>query len=183
MEMKTQTRDEVVAHVRDMFARIDANKDGFITRAEADAAHGKMAGDMREGFARRLAERGVQMPDRNAMFDRLDTNKDGQISRQEYVAAQPQVTQRQVIVMREGKNGAMGGPGMMRMHRKGMGMGGRMFERADANRDGKVSLQEMTTAALQHFDSADANHDGKLTPDERMQMRSRVKVQRIQRPA
>jgi len=51
----------------------------------------------------------------------------------------------------------------MRMH-------GRMFESADANHDGKVSLQEMTNAALQHFDMADANHDGKLTPDERMKM-------------
>ena len=40
---------------------------------------------------------------------------------------------------------------------------------ADANHDGRVSLQEATNAALQHFDRADLNHDGKLTPEERQQ--------------
>ena len=55
-----------------------------------------------------------------------------------------------------------------------------MFERADANHDGRVSLQEMTAAALQHFDAADANHDGKLTPDERMQMHQQRQAQRKQ---
>ena len=71
----------------------------------------------------------------------------------------------------------------MRFHRSGFGMGmhGAMFERADANRDGRVSLQEATNAALQHFDQADANRDGKLTPGERMRMRQerRVRVERI----
>jgi hypothetical protein len=53
-----------------------------------------------------------------------------------------------------------------------------MLEAADVNRDGRLSLQEMTNAALRRFDRADANRDGKLTPDERMQMRQRIKVQR-----
>src|SRR5438309_664184 len=60
-------------------------------------------------------------------------------------------------------------PGM-KMHMHGMGMGGfgaRLFGMADANHDGRVSLQEAETAALAHFDRADLNHDGKLTPDER----------------
>jgi hypothetical protein len=50
-------------------------------------------------------------------------------------------------------------------------MGGQMFEMADANHDGRVSLQEATDAAVKHFDMADANHDGRITPDERKQMR------------
>jgi len=58
-----------------------------------------------------------------------------------------------------------------------------MFERADANHDGRVSLQEMTAAALQHFDAADANHDGKLTPDERMRMHKERGVQAQRIPA
>jgi len=52
-----------------------------------------------------------------------------------------------------------------------------MFESADANHDGKVSLQEMTDAALHHFDEADANHDGTLTPEERMQMHQHMKAE------
>mgnify|MGYP003294917759 CR=1 FL=1 len=34
IERKTETRDEVVAHVRDMFGRLDANKDGKLSRME-----------------------------------------------------------------------------------------------------------------------------------------------------
>jgi hypothetical protein len=56
--------------------------------------------------------------------------------------------------------------------------GGRMFEMADANRDGRVSLQEAQTAALQHFDMMDANRDGQVTPQERGQMRQQMKGRR-----
>jgi Ca2+-binding EF-hand superfamily protein len=52
-----------------------------------------------------------------------------------------------------------------------MGLGGRMFELADANRDGRVSLQEATVAAYQRFDMADLNRDGRLTREERIQHR------------
>jgi len=182
MPMKAETRDEVVAHVREMFARLDTNRDGFVTRAEADAAHQAMAGEMREKFAKHFADGGMPHPDRGAMFDKLDTNKDGSISRQEFMSAKPDVREQHVFVMRNGEgpveiNSDPGHPGMrvMRLHAMDMGMHGRMFESADANHDGKVSLQEMTNAALQHFDSADANHDGKLSPDERMQMHRRWK--------
>ena len=53
----------------------------------------------------------------------------------------------------------------------GMGFGGHLFEMADANKDGRVSLAEAQAAALEHFDRADLNHDGKLTPEERQQAR------------
>jgi len=45
---------------------------------------------------------------------------------------------------------------------------------ADLNKDGRVSLQEATTAALQHFDQADANRDGQITPEERRAMHQRM---------
>lgn len=176
--MRVQTRDEVVKHVRDLFARLDTSRDGFLTRDEAGSAKQAMGGEVRERFAKRLAEGGGPSPDRGAAFDRLDTNKDGMVSRQEFTSAQPQTFQRRVFVMHDGEGVEMGGPGQMRMHRMGMGLHGRMFEQGDANRDGKLSLQEATNAALQHFDAADANHDGKLTPDERMQMHQRIKIQR-----
>src|SRR5207253_10514582 len=37
--MRAQTRDQVVAHVRETFARLDANHDGYLTKAETDAGH------------------------------------------------------------------------------------------------------------------------------------------------
>jgi len=178
---RDMTRDEAVKHVREMFAKLDTNRDGVVTREEIDALHQKMMGAM--GMAgdmeRRLGERGIMMGDKNAIFDRLDTNHDGSISRQEFTSAAPQVRQERVMIIRNGPDGGPpmpGGPGMegmkMRMHGEGMGhgFGGHLFDMADANHDGRLTLQEAEAAALAHFDKADLNHDGKITPDERAQI-------------
>jgi hypothetical protein len=178
MSDHVMTRDEAVQHVREMFAKLDANRDGVVTREEVDAFHQKimgamgMAGDMEK----RLGEHGIMMGDRNAIFDRLDTNHDGSISRQEFTSGQPGIRQERIMILRNGSEGGAaipGGPGMegMRMHMHGSGMGrgfgGHLFDMADANHDGRLTLQEAETAALAHFDKADLNHDGKITPDER----------------
>lgn len=168
MSDRTLTRDEVVRHVREMFARLDANKDGYVTREEMQAFHRRFA-DMGGGIHGRVEEHGAIMADRARMFDRMDTNHDGVISRQEFMAARPLMRERRVMMMRE--DAAM--PRVDRMPMRGMGMhrmgvfGGRLFEMADANHDGRVSLQEAEAAALAHFDRMDLNHDGKVTPEER----------------
>ena len=154
------TRAEVAAHVRTMFAKLDSNRDGSITKAEAETAKASRG----DRASRHMP--GNAMPDRGAMFDRMDSNRDGSISRAEFAQAP----------MRQGPDG----DGMMRrMHMKmGMGgMGGHMFDMADANHDGRVTLQEATNAALRHFDTADVNRDGQLTPAERMQMHQRMRAQ------
>jgi hypothetical protein len=170
---RAMTRDEVVRHVRDLIARLDTNRDGYLTRAEIESAHTNMMGAMHADIEKRLTERGIPSADRGAMFDRLDANHDGSISRQEYMAAQPQPEERRVMIMRSGPDAARsapGAPGMeMHMHGMGMGFGGRLFDMADSNRDGRVSLAEAQQAALQHFDRADLNHDGTLTREERQQ--------------
>jgi Ca2+-binding EF-hand superfamily protein len=179
MPMRAHTRDEVVRHVREMFARLDTDRDGFVTRQEADAAKQGMAGDRRARFAQRLAERGE--PDRGAAFDRIDANRDGMITRQEFLTAKPEVRTR-VFTMRNGDGpvevgGAPGRPRAKAMRMHGMGMRGKTFETADANRDGRVSLQEMTNAALQRFDKADVNRDGQISPQERMQRHQRARTE------
>lgn len=163
MHDKTITRDEVTQHVREMFARLDTNHDGYLTRDEVQADHEKMMGEMHARMEQRRA----------ASFDQLDTNHDGSLSRQEYMARPPMQGAHWASGNRGGPEGPgdRHGPGGMRsMHRASMGMFGHMFDRADSNKDGKVSLAEMQAAALQHFDRADLNHDGSLTPDERRQV-------------
>jgi Ca2+-binding EF-hand superfamily protein len=57
---------------------------------------------------------------------------------------------------------AQGGP-------RGDGMRGgpeRMFERADADRDGRVTREEMRNAARERFNGVDANRDGAVTLEE-----------------
>ena len=170
MSDRVMTRTEVEEHVRKLFARFDTNHDGFITREElASAGQGMMAfhGDMGgpgSGHA-------MMMGDRGALFDRLDTNHDGTISRQEFMAGPAARREQRVIIMHP--NGASAGSAMPAMHemrtRAMGGFGAHLFEMADANHDGRVSLQEAEAAALAHFDRADLNHDGRLTPEERQQ--------------
>jgi Ca2+-binding EF-hand superfamily protein len=204
MSDRAMTRDEVSQHIAKLFARLDANHDGFVTRDELEALHSTMMmgmGGMKRGMdamshgmhAMSVAP-AMPMPDRAAMFDRLDTNHDGSISRSEYMAAKPQIREQRTFVIRDGNaSGAPGTPGehnmMMRMpgmgrgmgHAMGMGMGGfggHLFEMADANHDGRVSLAEAQGAALAHFDRADLNRDGRITPDERQQMHQVIRMER-----
>ena len=164
---KTQTRADVQAHVARMFARLDVNKDGVITKAEADAAQAQFVTRAKQ----RMADRG-QNADR--AFDRLDANKDGQVSRHEFDAGRVAREQREAL-RQPGEHVG----GNVYLHRKGgMGFAGRMFEMADINKDGRVSLAEAQQAALQHFDRADLNRDGTLTPEERRQSREQMRTQR-----
>ncbi|MBA3729505.1 MAG: EF-hand domain-containing protein [Sphingomonas sp.] len=174
---KTHARADVGTHVRTMFERFDTNRDGFITKAETEAAKAKRG----EHIVRRrgAGSPGAPQANRGVMFDRIDANRDGSISRAEFEAA-PKRQERRIAIRTDGdKAGGAHGMGMMRGMRMGMGgLGGRMFEEADANRDGKVSLQEATASAYRHFDMADANRDGQITREERMQMHQRMRSER-----
>lgn len=143
MAGKSVTRAEMVQKVQQHFARLDTNKDGFVTRAESDAVRSTI----RERVEKRVEHRG------EAMFERMDANKDGSISRAEFDAAHQSMA------------GKHGGPGK-RIHMMHGAMSGRMFEMADSDKDGRVSLAEATNAAAAHFDKADSNRDGTLTGDE-----------------
>ena len=161
---KVQARTAVQAQVAKQFARIDTNRDGFVTKAEVDA------------IAATRGQKVAATRNPGAMFDRLDANRDGSITRAEFDASR---TQRQQRVATRDKDGD-GRPDARRMgqgRRMGV-LGGRMFEMADANRDSRVSLQEATEAAIRRFDTVDANRDGQITPQERQQSRERMRAQR-----
>ena len=164
---KIHTRADVQAKVAKHFARIDANRDGFVTKAEADTATEAFRGKRAEKRTERRAER------REHAFERLDTNGDGAITRAEWDAKQAGRQQRVGARDHDGD----GRPDRTRFGHRGMtGFGGHMFELADANKDGRVSLQEAQAAALQHFDMADTNHDGQITREERKQMHERMRA-------
>jgi Ca2+-binding EF-hand superfamily protein len=143
--MKPVARAEVSQKVQQHFVRLDADRDGFVTRAEVDAG--------RDSMRARKEERAEKRGD--ARFDRIDANNDSAISREEFEAARAQ---------RQQRAGGRGARSAGKRHFAGLG--GHMFEMADLNRDGRVSPQEANQAALQHFDRLDANRDGMLTRDE-----------------
>ena len=156
------TRGEVETRVRQVFARVDTNRDGFVTQAEAQAA--------RQAFRANRQEQRQER--REARFARLDTNRDGSISRAEFSARQERADQGDRRELRAERRA-------QRLERRGQRGGfaarlggGRMFERLDTNRDGRVSLGEATSARLAAFDRADANRDGRVTREERRALRS-----------
>ena len=162
------TRAEVEEKVKARFAEVDANKDGVITREEADAFR-----DARQ----------KQMHDE--MFDRLDANKDRQISREEFDSFHRGGAMAERGDARQDMAGEVGHGRMEHgMGRGGMMMHGDLFAKADANGDGKVTLSEATSKALELFDQADANHDGTVTPGERRAaFKARMELRRTQRHA
>ena len=191
---QTEARTDVAANVGKMFARLDTNKDGFITKAEVDALEAQRSQKLEkraEGFK----------PDK--IFDRIDANKDGKITVAEETAARTAMAKAKGKTIPAAKANATGFTGMFaradankdgtvtraefdavgnQMHARiekaseHRGFAGNMFAAADANKDGKVSSAEAQAMALQHFDRADLNHDGKLTSQERQQARQQMKA-------
>ena len=176
---RSQTRDQMVAKVRDHFARMDTNRDGFVGTDEMQTMRGQHQQKM--GTMGGRSGNHMAMRDPTAAFDRLDANRDGSISRDEFAKGHQIRIERKIVM--NGAPGAMSDHrGMrMKMHRMGGQMGGRMMKMADLNRDGRVSLQEATTSALQHFDQVDTNRDGRITPDERRLMHQQRMEQRDRR--
>jgi hypothetical protein len=114
-----------------MFSRMDTNKDGSITVAEMRAGRGEM-------------------------FTRIDSNKDGKVTKAEAEAGRKRGP---------GPGGdGRGGPG---------GPGGREggLAAADTNKDGIVTRAEWDAQPMPMFDRADANKDGRLTLQEMTAMR------------
>lgn len=127
------------------FARMDANGDGVLDAADREAA-------------------------RRQAFDSVDTDRDGSISFAEFDARRGD---RQAARAERGTRdargfGRRGGPGMARI--------------ADADGDGSVTQVEFTTAALARFDRADADKDGTISLEERRDARHHSRHDRRRGP-
>ena len=186
-----ETRSDVQARAQRMFARLDTNKDGFITQAESDAVRAQRAAKRQD----RARHRGPAK-----MFDRLDANKDGSLTRAEAEAGrkthqgakadEPEHAQAAALgkmfdrldTNRDGKitkaelDASMRGRSVDKGLREGRHAD--VLAKADANKDGRVSLAEAQQLSLQRFDAADLNRDGKITPEERKQARQQMRAHR-----
>lgn len=172
----------------------DANKDGVLTRAEAEA-HAKamfVKLDVNKDGKLDQADRAVRHAEKRAqMFDRLDASKDGSISKAEWDQADAaRQAKRAEWKAKRGERAGAPGNGAerhaMRGHHGGKrgghgGPGGWM--KADANGDKAISQAEFVAGALARFDRMDANKDGKVTAEERQAMRQAMRDKRGAPPA
>lgn len=167
-----QTRDEFLARHGEMFARMDANGDGRLTREEF-AAHRSMMhgagghmGMKPEGMppmGMEIGENGLSRDEFAArhvqMFARMDADGDGRITREEFAAHR---------AMMGGPGGSMGMRMAMEIDEDGLtrdeflARHNGMFARIDANGDGRISREEFAAhrAAMMNGGSADNDDAG-----------------------
>lgn len=163
------------ARVEARFAATDANRDGFIAQAEAQARAGAGA-ERREAREQRRAKRAERLA-------RLDTDRDGTISaaeRQAQLAARG-LDQAEVQAKRAERRALRA---ERRAERKEMRagrtlrIGDKRFARLDADKDGRLSLAEVTARSAVRFQRLDANKDGALTREERRSARAERQARR-----
>ena len=154
------TRAEAQASAAAMFTRMDVNKDGKIDAADREA---------------RRTQR------KEEMFARLDTDKNGSISKAEFMAAKAPGDGRRGGPGMDGERGGRHHAGMRgegkrhgRMHHA-RGPGGMMMM-ADTDKDGAVTQAEFTAASMKHFDMMDSDKDGKVTAEERKAAHEKMKA-------
>ena len=144
------SRADLVQKLDQRFARLDVNKDGNLSPADRSA--------------------GVE-----ARFKQLDSDGNGALSLAEFTAAGGK---RGGAFAARGGDGAQGHArhrgGRGGNHRGGFGRSGGAV---DVNGDGAVSKAEFQSTALAAFDKADANRDGKLTAAERQAARAARRAQ------
>ena len=124
------TRDKVAANIGAEFRKIDANKDGQLTKAEIETAQ-----------LNALKER-VQARNR-ALFQQLDADKSGQISPAEFSRVQatvPRPDSSSLMRFDSNKDGKISSAEHSTATFNS-------FDRMDANKDGSVSVGEMQADA------------------------------------
>jgi len=121
-----------------IFSEMDTNKDGVISKKEFDAFH-------------------------NKHFKEMDANHDGKITIEEFLASPPSMKEDHCDEPHHGF-----GHHQDSDEQHGDNFIDKRFNAADTDHDGALSREEAksTPMILEHFDEIDANKDGKVTEDE-----------------
>lgn len=139
------------------FDKLDANKDGSITRAEIDA---------------QAAER----------FARIDADRDGFVTQAEMKTHHDAMRAQMAAKMKEraDKGGERAERRMERMEKRGerMAKRGDHFAKRDANGDGRISLAEFQAGGGKMIERFDADKNGVVTKEEMAKAREAWKGKR-----
>lgn len=149
-----------------MIEMADANKDGKISKAELTAALDARFAKMDANRDGKLTKEDREIRRQARLDERfvaLDTDRNGQISKAEFAAGhEARLGRGEDGKGREGQWGKRGHHGFG----GGRMLHGRGGARAEAMKDGAMTRAEFMAAPLAMFDKADTNKDGFVTADE-----------------
>jgi len=186
------SKDEVPEEMWARLSRLDTDEDGHISREEflagADAMRGATGEGRRPGSAGEGGPRSEELfkrLDRNedgkiskdevpeemwTRLSRLDTDEDGHISREEFLAGAAALRGAMDGARRPGAPGAEGPRRPGSPGRSGAGGAGggadAVFSRYDANKDGKLSEDEVPAELWARIRRADEDGDGMVSLEE-----------------
>ncbi len=145
----------------------------LVTAASAAFAQGQSPQQPQE------ISRASILQDAKTSFDHLDSNKDGTVSKAELAAAQAEAlkraeAEREQKMQAEFKKLDTDNNGSLSMSEfraaapavRARTTADQAMAQFDANKDGKITVEEYDKPRLALFDKVDANHDGKVTPQE-----------------
>lgn len=144
------TRQEFDAGHAARFAEMDANRDDQVTREERRAQHQARGGEGRRGGHHRAA------------FSRADANNDGNITRDEFLARPNQMFDR----IDANRNGVIEASERPQPRQRGEGGPRRERFNPDADNNGSISAVEHAAMGARMFERMDANSDGRVTQEE-----------------
>ena len=160
-----------------MMAMLDTNKDGTITKAELtaglEARFAKMDVD-KDGQITQKDRDAMRQQRMDKRFAAMDTDRNGQISKAEFAAAH------QARADKRAEMGKGGGPEGRKWGGRSHGRGGHGMMGGpgrDGDKNGVVTKAEFMAGPLAMFDKADANKDGKVTADEMKAARQAMRGQ------
>jgi Ca2+-binding EF-hand superfamily protein len=145
------------------FADLDTNMDGFVSADELKAFGDKMHAE----WAKKHGDQADNKPADGKhgdfsqhILERVDTDKDGKISKAEFDAEGQAMFKR----LDENGDGKIAANEMPQRH--WAKFSGQMFDRMDADHDGKVTKAEFQAAGDKMFQRMDKNSDGIIEKDE-----------------
>ncbi|WP_416462263.1 EF-hand domain-containing protein [Sphingomonas sp. VDB2] len=158
----------------DMMAQADTNKDGKISKAELTAA-------LEARFAKMDVDRDGQITQKDRdlrrqqrldqRFATLDADQNGQISKAEFIAGH------EARADKRAEAGKRDGRGWGKGHHRGPGRGMMRDGFGGANKDGTITKAEFMAGPIAMFDKADTNKDGFVTADEMKAARQAMRAQ------
>jgi len=147
-ESQPITKARVQEQIKAGFARLDANKDGWVDTAEATKARDEAVAALEQRRKERL----------DAVFARLDANKDGSLSRQEFDASIRKVTTPPNVPWLDSYDANNDGRVSLE---EAMAKAVADFDQIDRDKNGVISAQEARAARQQTSAARNTQQQGR----------------------